>query len=152
MRFTVTRTSTAPPERVYEVFTDLERLPDRIEAIKTLEPTEPGESLKIADGRSFRETRVLFGKDATEVMTAHDVSPSGYTLSCNSCNCDYRFTHTFTPAAGGGTTIEMTGVGTPLTLGAKILSVVFFPMRGVMVKHCTKDLETLIAAAETPEG
>ncbi len=150
MHFSVTRITTADPQRVYDVFTDLEQLPQHIEAIQRLEPVNEGEPLEIAEGRAFRETRLMFGKEATEVLTACDVREDGYALTCESCNTHYRFSYTFTPTADGGTSIEMRGDGEALTLGAKVMSLVFFPMRGVMIKHCTKDLETLIAAAEAP--
>ena len=63
--FEVSTVISASPERVFALFTDLAHAPDNIRAIKKLELLTPG---PMCMGTRFRETRVMFGKEATEEM------------------------------------------------------------------------------------
>ena len=149
MRFTIERRFNAPREVVYEAFTDLARLPDRIEAIDRIEPENEGEPLRFQDGSAFRETRTIMGKQATETMRIEDVLPQQrFTLTSESHGCAYRFEHTFREGAGS-CTVTLEGECRPTTLGARIMMVVFFPMRGMMPKLINKDFAAIHASLES---
>ena len=85
---TVVKIIDAPLDRVFEVFTDLPGTPGRISAITKLEVLTDG---PIGVGTRWRETRVMFGREATETMeiTAID-PPRSYSAAANSCGCHYE--------------------------------------------------------------
>ena len=99
-------------------------------------------------GTRFRETRVMFKREATEEMevTAFD-APHSYSLGCENHGCRYRTEFRFAPN-GSGTDLEMTFGAEPLTKTAKVMSFLMKPMMKTMMKHCSKDLEDLKAAVE----
>lgn len=135
----------APSHTVFALFTDLEHAAEHIGAIQKLELLTPGPMRK---GTRFRETRVMFGKEATEEMEVVDFVPGqSYTVAAGSCGA--RFTSRFDfRAEGGGTRVEMRIEAVPVSWFAKLLS----PLSGLMMKSCKKafekDLEDLKAVAE----
>jgi hypothetical protein len=130
----------ASAEAVFDAASDFANAPGRIKGIKKMEILTPGE---IGKGTRFKETRVMFGKEATEEMevTSFD-RPSGYSLGCESCGCRYHCEFRFTPR-GEGTDVEMTFNAQPLTLIAKIMGFLMAPMMKGMLKTCAKDLDDL---------
>lgn len=145
-RLTLTRHVNAPLDRTFEVFSDLRGAPDRIPEIVSLEILTEGD---VGVGTRFKETRKMFGKEATEEMeiTAFD-PPRAYAVECESCGAIYRSGFTFSPAAQGGTDVQMEMVVTPVSFFAKVLSPVAGLMMGAMRKALGKDMERLQAAAE----
>lgn len=142
----ISRRINAPRERVFEVFTDLSRAPDRIEAIKQLEILTDG---PVGKGTRFRETRVMFGKEATETMEISDFRPSqSYTISANSCGSLVEFTFDFA-AEGSATNVVMRMKSTPQTLMAKVLSPLGIFFSGMMRKCMEADMSDLARAAES---
>jgi hypothetical protein len=138
----------APCEQVFARAADFARAPETITAIKKIEMLTPGPTRV---GTRFRETRVMFGREATEEMEVVAFEPPRrIALGAESCGCRYHSELRFTPAAGGGTDVEMTFVGTPLTLFAKIVGGLMLPlMKKAMVKACGQDLRDLKAAVES---
>lgn len=142
----------APPQRVFDVFADLAQAPSRISAIKKIEILTPG---PVGVGTRFRETRVMFGKEASETMdiTGFD-PPRSYRTEARSCGTHYVSTMTFEPE-GPATRVTMHFTGRPLTLTAKLLSFMLFFMMGACAKAITKDLEDLkrhIEGGGSPAG
>lgn len=140
----------APPARVYEVITDLPSAPDRIKAIKTLEVLTEGE---FGVGTRFRETRVMFGKEATEEMEIIDLVPGErYTTEAESCGCRYESVMSVVPD-GAGSRLTMTFDATPLTFVGKVMSAVMWPLlKGTMRKAIRADLADLKEAAEAADA
>lgn len=135
----------APPERVFSKATALGEAPRFIRAIKSLEVLTPG---PVGKGTRFRETRTMFGRDATEEMEVTEFEPPRrFVLGARNHGCRYRSEMLFRPA-GSGTEVEMSFTGEPLTFAAKVMSVVLRPMMKSMAKICAKDLEDLKAAVE----
>jgi ribosome-associated toxin RatA of RatAB toxin-antitoxin module len=128
----------ADPQRVFEVFTDLERGPERIRAIKKIELLTPA-PLRV--GSRFRETRTMFGKDATEEFEVVELQPSRlYAVACDSCGVRFGMRFEFVPQAGG-TRIDMRVDTQPRTFFAKLMS----PLSGLMMKSCVKAFEADMA-------
>ena len=131
---------------MWEVVTDLAGAPDRIAAIKSLEVlTEQ----PFGVGTRWRETRAMFGKEATEEMEVSAVTPGeSYTTEAESCGCHYTCVVRVAPD-GTGSRLSMSMAAKPLTLVARVMSVVMMPMmRGMVVKAFAKDLADIKAAAE----
>jgi uncharacterized protein YndB with AHSA1/START domain len=126
----------APLERVFHVCTDLEHAPGRLRGIKALEVLTPG---PIGKGTRFRETRVMFGREASETMEIVEFQPGrGYTVTAQSCGARYRTEFAFAPESGGAATrMRVTFEGTPVSLAAKLMA----PLTGFMVKACAKVLQ-----------
>lgn len=140
----------APPARVFEVVTDLPGAPDRIQGIKSLEVLTEGE---FGVGTRFRETRVMFGKEATEEMEIIDMVPGErYTTEAESCGCRYESVISVVPA-GEGSRLTMSFDATPLTFVGRVMSVVMWPLfKGTMRKAIRADLADIKRAAEAPAG
>ena len=99
-------------------------------------------------GTRFKETRVMFGKEATETMEVVEFKPPhGYALGCQSHGCRYRSDFQFKPNAGG-TRVEMTFEATPRTLLARMMGFLTAPMIKGVAKCMEKDLEDLKASLE----
>lgn len=137
---TVTRSIAAPPERVFATFSNFEDAAQRIQAIEKLEVLTPG---PIGVGTRFRETRTMFGKQATEEMTitAFD-PPRGYDVEAQSHGSKYYTTFRFEPEPGG-TKVTMRFEAQPLSTFAKLLAPLGKLMVGKLEKECGKDLDDL---------
>src|SRR5438046_1974470 len=89
----------APPATVFDVFSDLDHAPGRVSGTQRVEKLTPG---PVGVGTRFKETRVMFGKEATEEMTFTAFDPGrGYTLGAESCGCRYITDFRFEPDGAG---------------------------------------------------
>ncbi|MBK8178639.1 MAG: SRPBCC family protein [Planctomycetes bacterium] len=129
----------------FALASDLRGAPSRIPAIVRLEVLTDG---PIGVGTRFRETRRMFGREATEEMevTSFD-PPRSYAVGCESCGARYRSEFRFTPQ-DGGTEIRMEFAAEPLTAMAKVMGFLMRPMMKKMVQTCAKDLDHLADALE----
>jgi polyketide cyclase/dehydrase/lipid transport protein len=137
----------AAPERTFAVFSDLEHAADRVAGIKSLELLTPG---PIGKGTRFKETRVMFGKEASETMEITDFQPgSSYTTEAASCGCHYKSTLDFVPAANG-TRVVFSMTSTPQTFMAKLMMpLMSMMMTGAMKKCMLADFKDLAGVAES---
>lgn len=137
----------APAERVFRIFCDLDNAAENLSGILKLEVLEGSAQLGL--GTKWRETRVFAGKEATEVMwvTSYEQDVS-YSVDAESNGTHYRSVYTFTPSHGG-TRVDYRFTATPLTLGARLMSVVGLLFRGVMKKALTQDHHDLKTLCET---
>jgi len=146
---TVHQDIAAPVEDVFAHCIDLERLPDRVRGIDRIEVLTEG---PVGDGTSFRETRTMFGREATEVMTFSEFDPpNGYVLLASSHGSEYRTTHRFEPIEGG-TRVTMHFEARPVSLGAKLMSPMFAMMKGKLEACLLDDLRDLKTNLETDLG
>lgn len=138
-----------PRAEVFRVFTDLEAAPRRIEGIQSLEVLTEG---PMTVGTRFRETRKMFGKEATEEMTVTEFRPNeGYVTTAESCGAKYRSEYTFKEAPEG-TQVDFTFEGKPMTLIAKVMTPVMGLLLGRMMRRCLEaDLNDLTRALEAGE-
>jgi len=145
MEMTVSTHVNAPLDRVFSVFSDLERAAQHVDGIVAVEPL----TKKPVDvGYRWRETRLLFRQEATEEMEISRFEPPHcYDVFCESHGTRYVTTFTFTPDEGG-TLVTMKMVATPLTLLSKVMGVVSrFAVKSI-TQACAKDMEDLKEVAE----
>ncbi len=146
----------APVQRIWSLFTDLEAMSQHIGGIKQVEILTPG---PFAVGTRWRETRVMFGQQATEEMEVTECDePRGYVAEAHSHGSYYVSKWTFEPTDTGSTEtassepsstlVRMDFSATPESFMAKLMS----PLAGVMMKSVVSalnaDLEDLARVAE----
>lgn len=150
--WTVSAEIAAPTECVFGVMSDFEHAADNISGITRVEMLTDG---PVGVGTTFKETRVMFGKEATETMKVTAFEPnSGYTLEAESCGCRY-VSHLRCVPNGQGTRVELEMHATPLKFGAKVVSTLMAPfMRGGVCKAMAQDFADLkrVAEASAPTG
>ncbi|HVK71263.1 MAG TPA: SRPBCC family protein [Polyangium sp.] len=133
----------APPERVFEAMTHPEGFGDWMQGFVRAERLTPG---AFGVGTEFRETRKMFGKEATEHFEVTTCVP-GKRLGLrvdgtkgSTGKGEYRFDYDFEPA-GTGTIVRTNAViDMPGGLFTKIMSKL---MGGFFKKGCDKDLDAL---------
>lgn len=137
---TLTKQIAAPVERVFAIASDFPNAASNIEGISRIEMLTKG---PIGVGTRFKESRTMFGKEATEEMRVGEFEPPRrYTLVAESMGTKYNSELRFDPK-DGGTQITMHFRGEPQTFLAKLLSVLLRPMLKSVVKACAKDLDDL---------
>lgn len=142
---TITETIAAPPEKVFARATDFPNAANIIQGIEKMEMLTEG---PVEVGTRFRETRKMFGKLATEEMEVKTLDPPRmYALGAESHGSRYHTEFRFEPV-GDGTRVTMEFQGEPLTMFAKVMTVMMKPMMKSMAKLCAKDLADLKAAVE----
>lgn len=134
----------ATPERTFEVFTDLERLPDRIEAIMELEVLTDG---PVGVGTRFREKRMMFKREAVEEMEFSEYDPPNrFVLVAESNGSRYEVVHAFT-AEGEGTRVDMTFTAEALSPMSRFISAMVMPFfKGATRNALLKDMQELKSA------
>ncbi|OWK37968.1 hypothetical protein FRUB_07088 [Fimbriiglobus ruber] len=125
--------------------TNPERVRECVTAIKAFEVIPPG---PVAVGTKIRETRIMFGREATETFEVAECDPpSKYTLTAISCGAQYRVEHRFVPdGAGTRFEIEMTIAGA--SFFAKLMSPLARLMMRPMKKAIAGDMAAIASAAE----
>ncbi|UCF66468.1 MAG: SRPBCC family protein, partial [Acidobacteriota bacterium] len=115
----------APVEHVFARAVDFAHAAERIEAILAVEMLSEG---PVGVGTRFRETRKMFGKEASETMEVSTFEPPRrYVLSAESHGARYRSTFTFEPT-GHGTRVTRSFEAIPLTFFARLMSFLMNPM------------------------
>lgn len=143
--FTITKHIDALPEIVFKVATDFANAPEHIQGIEKVELLTDG---PVQVGTRFRETRKMFGKEATEEMTVTElIPPKRFTLETESCGCHYVCRHELIPDIAG--TLFKLEIETQATsLMARLMSPLSKLMAGTMRKMIDADLEDLKRVAE----
>ena len=141
MHCTVSVDVNAPAEATWAAASDIENAAGRIPAITRLEVL-PGPRSGV--GMRWRETRVMFGREATETMEIAQWSPPrSYVATACSHGCEYRSTVSVTPT-GAGCTLSIRFEGRPLTVVAKVMSVLMAPLAGRAVRNALiQDLQAI---------
>ena len=137
----------ASPERTFEVFTDLERASERVRGIKRIEVLTPG---PVGNGTRFRETRVMFGREATEEMRIAEFVPGrSFAMEADSCGAFFRTRFEFR-GEGGSTRVTTRMEVEARSLFAKLMQPLSKLMMGSMKKAFAADLDDLRKACEAP--
>jgi uncharacterized membrane protein len=144
---TTRKTVEAPVERVWALATDIPGSPQMLSGVERVQMVSAGE---FGPGTRWRETRTMFGREATEEMWVTDVAPGrSYTVEADSHGAHYVSTFTFTSATPDRTDVVLTFEGRPHGTLAKVLATVTGPLaQRSVAKALQKDLDDLAAAAE----
>ena len=139
-KFTTRRRINAPRSRVFAVFTDFASAGDRIRGIKSLEVLTDG---PVGSGTRFRETREMFGKEATEEMEITVFEPDArYRVEAESHGCKYLTTFEF-EERDGATDMTMVFEGVAESLMAKLMTPLAWLLSGATRKIIEADIDDL---------
>jgi len=142
-------------DRVFDAIADVDHAAERISGITKVERLTEG---PIGLGTRFRETRTVFGREATEEMTFAEFNPpTQYTLIAESHGS--RYTSTFRcreveaeEADGRATEVTLEFNATPLTFAARCMSILMKPMLKSMCKAIETDLSDVKRWVEQNES
>lgn len=132
----------APVEVVFDLLADIPAWPEVIPAITRIEVLN-GDA--IAVGTNFRETRVMFGREAHEVMTVAEMErPFRLVLTAENHGARYRAEHRLAPASEGAR-LALSFEGIPITFAARL----FQPIGRLMLPRVRRMLEEDLDALRT---
>ena len=135
------------PERAFEVITDIEKLPERVEAIQEVEILTDG---PVGLGTRFREKRIMFKREASEEMefTSFD-PPRGFVHEAESHGAHYVSTYTFEPEREG-TRVRLVFQSEALSAVTRFVSAVLMPFFARAARRALQsDLDSLKNVAES---
>lgn len=143
--FSLKKYVAAPPPQVFAKASDFAQAQHHIRSVSSVSMLTPD---PVGPGTRFRQTRSMFGREATEELEviAFD-PPQSYTLAGESHGFRLQSDVTCTPS-GSGTEIEMRFSITPLTMAATLMAAAMTPMLGQVAEELSKDLDDLQAAIE----
>lgn len=143
---TVTRRIAAPRDRVWQVLTDLDRAPEVISAIDTIERVR-GEGFDV--GTRWRETRSHLGREVTEEMEVTALDPGDrYVIEAEGVRMHHR-SEFVVEGDGGGTEITLTFVTEPEgTFGRLFDATIGRLFAGTTRKALEADLEDVAHTSE----
>ena len=137
---------TAPVSKVFELFTDLRKIEENVSGIKSIEVLDG--PAKMAIGTKWKETRVMLGKEASEVMTVSDIHNNlSYDVVAASHGMEYKSSYVF-KEANNVTSVEMIFAGIPKSFMSKLFTPVGYLFKGATKKTLVADMKELKIAAE----
>lgn len=136
------------PEMVWKAVTDFENCSNYIQSIIKVEVlNKPVDTLI---GLKWIETRVLFGKEATETMWITDYAENEYYQTRAESHGSIYKSRISTEPVGENTRLTMAFNTEPLSIGAKLFSFCLgFMIKGTMKKALTKDLNDIKTHVES---
>lgn len=137
----------ANKEKVWSVMSDIENAKDNIDAIQSIEILEKPTDGMV--GLKWKETRTLFGKEATEVMWITEAAENQYYQTRAESHGAIYISRLWIEDNEQGSRLNMSFNGTPVTFGAKLMSAVMgWMFKNATVKALKKDLENIKTVAE----
>ncbi len=129
-------------EQVWKTIADIKSCGDVIASIDNIEilehPTDQMQGLK------WRETRIMFGKEATETMWITDAKENEYYATRAESHGSVYISRLSLTGEGDRTKLTMLFKGLPVTMIAKVMSFLMAPMiKGSLKKTIGKDLENI---------
>ncbi len=148
MEIQVTRTIDAPPEIVWTLITDIANSPQVISGIDSVKILGGPEGFGV--GTRWRETRTMFGKEATEEMEVSSVTEgTSYTVIAASHGMLYESIFTIQPRGADTCTLTMLFGGEPTSTMSRAMAVTIGRLfAGQTRKALEKDLADIATAAE----
>jgi uncharacterized membrane protein len=152
---TVSKTIDAPLERVFAVASDIPNCAAYIRGIESIETLAEAPATEdnlgvVGNGYAWRETRIMFGKEATEDMTIVAWNPpESYDVEARSHGSHYLSTIACEPIDAETTRMTMSFNATPETLMARVMMFMFSFMRKKLVQCLDEDLEDIKGVAES---
>lgn len=154
MDVTVTRRTTAPPDVVWSVATDIEGTVEVLEGVTGVERLDGGDGF--GPGLRWRETRVLFGREASEELEITAVEEGrSYTAEAESGGTRYHSVLRVEPAETGSlVTMTFGAEQARRRLLGRIADRVGATraMERATSKALQQDLDDIVAAAEARAG
>ncbi len=145
MKISVEARSHAPPEIVYATHMDIAHWPDFIKGIDKVEVLSDG---PVGIGTRLRETRTMFGRPATEVMTIAALDPPRrIVFTADSHGAHYVATTVFLPD-GHGSRVILDFESTPQTFAARLMSMLTVFFASDLRKMLQGDADDLAREAE----
>lgn len=148
MDLIVAREVDAPAQRVWDVITDLDAAPDVLSGVERVERLDGGHGFDV--GTRWRETRTMFGKQASEEMAVTAIEPPRrYTVVADSGGTAYTSTFAVAPLGDHrcrltmGFSAQSTGV-----VGRVLAATVGRLFLGSTRKALERDLDDIAAAVE----
>lgn len=134
-------------ERVWNAISDIENSVHMISGIEKIEVLEKPEADFV--GFKWRETRTMFGKEATEVMWITDSVENDYYQTRAESHGSVYISRLSVADSGDGCILTMGFDGEPQTVGAKIMDALTgFIFKSATIKALQKDLEDIKATVE----
>lgn len=142
----------APAERVWEVMTDLEASPETLRGVTSVERLDSGTGFGI--GTTWRETRTLMRRTATEEMSVSAVEPGrSYTVTADNHGTAYTSTLTVEPIDAHRSRLSMTFDARARTLVSRILSATIARLFVRSTRRALQaDLDDIADAARRADG
>ena len=135
----------APIETVFEYASDLRRKPQYISGITRMEVVTDG---PVGVGTRFRESRMMFKREATEEMEVSVFDPpERFGFTCESCGCRYQTEMRFT-SNGSGTDVSLAFQAEPLNVLARMMAFLMKPIMKSCISAMQKDMDDLATAVE----
>jgi hypothetical protein len=131
----------ASAEAVFAAATDLPHAAERIKGITKIEMLTDG---PVGVGTRWRETRVMFGREAAETMWITEFQPPRrYVVEARSHGTHYLTPITVEPLEPGRSKITMSFGAKPESLMAKIMMTLFAGMAGKIARCLHDDLRDI---------
>jgi Polyketide cyclase / dehydrase and lipid transport len=140
----VSREVSVSPEALWELITDLDSSPNVISAVTMIERLDGGRGFDV--GTRWRETRLIFGRETTEILQVTDMDPGrSYTVETDS---GYRSVIAVEPAPSGSI-ITIAFGAEPAGTVSKMLAGTFGKLfEGGTRQALVQDLDDIAAAAQ----
>lgn len=144
----IARPVAAPADRVWTILTDLERTAGAMSAVDRVERLDDGPDFGV--GTRWRETRTVFGKEATEELTITALEPGrSYVVEAESRGAHYRSELGVEPTSDGASRLWMTFGAEPDGLIGRIMGATLGRLfEGATRRMLERDLDDLAGAAE----
>ena len=139
MNCSVTRTLSAPPDRVFAILTDLDGAAENVRAIVRLEKLTPGPTRV---GTRWRETRKMFGREASVVMEFKRLDPPRrIEVTAGKPGCAYLSVFELVPDGAGRTRVTMTFSAEATGVMAWLMKPLGAMLKGTMRKAMEADFD-----------
>jgi carbon monoxide dehydrogenase subunit G len=148
MDLSVSQHVAAPAEALWGIVTNIANSPNTVSGIESVEILAGAE---FGVGTRWRETRIMFGRAATEEMTVTEVDPGrSYTTVAGNSMARYVSVLTVEPEGPTRCLLTMTFRAEPTTLPGRVMSATLGRMMvGATRKALEADLADLATAAES---
>lgn len=144
----ISREVDAPASTVWGIMTDLEGSVDTISAIDNVEILSVGDEFGV--GTTWRETRTMFGKKATEVLEVTEiVDGESYVVIARPDSANYRTVMSVLPTGEGACTVSMEFGANPKGTMTRFMGATMGKMfAGATRKALLANLNDIASAAE----
>ena len=145
MRISLSKVIPAPTQRIWDVISDIKNADKNISGIQSIEVMhQPADGVI---GLKWKETRTFFGKEATETMWITDAENGKWYQTRAESHGAVYISRLSLEANSTGSLLTFSFTSQPVTVGAKILSVMSFMFKGSLKKVMQQDLEDIALAS-----